>query len=749
MMKNPLLKRIPKELVQELGKYLVIFLFLTLTIGFVSGFLVADSSMTTAFDNSFEDYNIEDGHFTLETRADQKLIEELQEKEVTIYEDFYIEETLHNNHLWRIYHNRDQVDKVSLMEGNLPTKDKEIAIDRLYAQNNGINVGDDVDIAGEKFTICGLVAFSDYTSLFKSNTDSMFDAQGFTVALVNEEVFHKLGDSHLFYRYVWKNQEENLTAIEKRDKAEELMEVLAVTGTMTDFVKEADNQAIHFAGDDMGKDKGLMTFMLYIVIVIMAFIFAITTGNTIEKEASVIGTLRASGYMKSEILIHYMLPPVLVSFVAAVVGNILGYTFFKDIVADLYYGSYSLPPYVTIWNGEAFVLTTLVPCLLLIVVNAVMLLKKLSLSPLKFLRHDLKKNRRQKAIKLPDFSFLTRFRLRVIFQNFPTYLMLVFGILLANILVVFGLMMTPLMYHYKDETLSSMFCNYQYMLKAPVETKTEGAEKFAALSLKREDNGEEITVYGVEEDSSYLPRIKELSEGELLMSAGYFEKYGVSVGDEIQLTDKYEEEHYNLTLNGKIDYPSGLCIFMKLSDFCEIFDKEEGYFTGYYSDEKITDIDEMYIASTITEHDMTILADQLLDSMGGLMPLWTGFAIVLFMLLTYLLSKLIIEKNASSISMVKILGYQNMEVGKLYVMSTVLVVAFSIVISIPVSYFVIKKIYYVMMTSMFTGWLDYYVAKDVFVKMVLLNVAAYVLIGILELGKIGKIPMEEALKNAE
>ena len=44
-MKNPLRKRIPRELKGELGKYLVVFLLMGLTFGFVSGFLVADGSM--------------------------------------------------------------------------------------------------------------------------------------------------------------------------------------------------------------------------------------------------------------------------------------------------------------------------------------------------------------------------------------------------------------------------------------------------------------------------------------------------------------------------------------------------------------------------------------------------------------------------------------------------------------------------------------------------------------------------------
>ena len=73
MMKNPLRKRLPKEFVSEIGKYLVIFLFMTITIGLISGFLVADSSMIKAYDESFDKYNIEDGNFELMEKADDKI----------------------------------------------------------------------------------------------------------------------------------------------------------------------------------------------------------------------------------------------------------------------------------------------------------------------------------------------------------------------------------------------------------------------------------------------------------------------------------------------------------------------------------------------------------------------------------------------------------------------------------------------------------------------------------------------------
>ena len=75
-MKSPLNKRLFRELRGEFGKYLVIFILMTLTIGMVSGFLVADGSMIQAYKESFEKYNIENGHFRTEKKMNNAQIQD-------------------------------------------------------------------------------------------------------------------------------------------------------------------------------------------------------------------------------------------------------------------------------------------------------------------------------------------------------------------------------------------------------------------------------------------------------------------------------------------------------------------------------------------------------------------------------------------------------------------------------------------------------------------------------------------------
>ena len=315
---------------------------------------------------------------------------------------FYVEEdTDHdldgrNDSTLRIFADRTEVNLVCLMEGSMPRNTDEIAIDRMYADNNEIEVQDVVNVGTKELKVTGLVALSDYSALFSDNGDMMFDAVKFGVAVMTEEGFESFGAAALHYSYAWRYDQMPKDEIEEKKQSDRLLEVLGEQAVIQSYVPRYSNQAIQFTGDDMGGDKSMMIVLLYILIVILAFVFSVTINHTIVKEASVIGTLRASGYTKGEMLRHYLTTPMLVTLLAALIGNILGYTVFKDMVAAMYYGSYSLPTYETIWNGEAFVLTTVIPMLLMLFTNVLSLMHRLSLAPLRFLRHDLSRNRRKR-----------------------------------------------------------------------------------------------------------------------------------------------------------------------------------------------------------------------------------------------------------------------------------------------------------------------------------------------------------------
>lgn len=760
-MRNPLNKRFLRELKGELAKYIVIFVFMTAVIGLISGFLIADGSMYDTYNKSFEKYNIEDGNFELYSKADESVIDKLEKENVTIYENFYKEEIVvrHNNikndedsqSTLRFYVNREEVDKVDLMEGSLPEDINEIAIDRMYAENNDIKVQDTITVGSRILKVTGLVALSDYSSLFSDNSDTMFDSLKFGVGVVSQKCFDAYDDTHIHYVYSWLYDNKPEDDKEAKLMADDFVKTISANAILVNYIPQYINQAIHFTGDDIGSDRSMMIVLLYVLIVIMAFVFAVTTNNTIVKEANVIGTLRASGYTRGELLRHYILLPIIVTIFGALVGNILGYTVFKDIFVATYYGSYSFPTYHTLWNADAFLLTTVVPVIIMLVINIVIIGCRLKLSPLKFLRRDLSGKQKKKAMRLPAFGFFNRFRLRIIIQNMPNYITLFIGILFANVLLLFGIMLGPMLTHYQNEITDKLIAKHQYVLKALVDVDDNAAEKYCVKTLATIEGrlkSEDVLVYGVKDNSIYADiNTASLKDNEVYITNGYADKFRIKKGDKITLKEKYDDNEYEFTVKDMYDYPSSFAIFMSDAAFKNVFDKSEDYYSGYFSD-NILDIDEKYVATQITLDDLTKVSRQLDRSMGETFNLVKIFAVVLFAVLMFLLTKLIVEKNTTSISMVKILGYSNREISRLYVTSTTIVVVLSVALSIGLSVIIMNYLFRVFMEEM-SGWISCYYAPHIFPVMFILNITVYAVISFFMMAKIKKIPMDEALKTVE
>lgn len=773
-MKNPLNKRLFRELRTEFGKYAVIFLFMIMTIGLESGDLVASDSMIATCNERYAKYHVENGHFHLKQEMNEKAVQKIEKDDVTIYPDFYVQRsytgTDKKEKTLRIYESRDEINKVCIMDGKLPAKDNELVIDRMFADNNKTKTGDTLKIDGKTYTVSGLVSFSDYTTMFENNSDMMFDSVNFGVAMGTKSEFNALSGRNLVYNYAWTyNAGDPADDAEEKKWSDDLMDtvveaagegggatalgsmlgVLNMDNGIDDFVPRYTNQAMNFAGDDLGSDRGSMLAFLYILIAVLAFIFGVTISHTITKESTVIGTLRASGYTRAELFRHYISMPVIVTLAAALIGNILGYTYMKGVIANLYYSSYSLPKYKTLWNQQAFILTTVVPVILMLVVTGITLMRKLKYSPLQFIRRDLTKSKRQKAVKLPHFSFFNRFRLRIILQNISGYLTLIFGVFVASTILLFGMMFVPLLNNVSRISRDHMVSKYQYMLKGDARTSNKDAEKFAVCTMNTYADGynqEAVTVYGIFDDSRYIKM--DLPRKGAVISSGMAEKYKLKDGDEFLLKEQYEDKLIKLQVRGILDSPTTIGVYLSHSYYEDIFDVDKEYYSAYFSNSKITDISDNKIFSCVTEKDMTKMADQLKVSMGDMFTIVETFAVVMFIMVVYLLTKIILERNSTSISMVKILGYEDREIGKLYLVATSWVVLLAVIISFVLVTELIQLIFVAFMKG-YSGWIPFGISTKTYIQCFVLAILSYLVVAVMQMHKIGKIPMDEALKNVE
>ncbi|MBE5827781.1 MAG: FtsX-like permease family protein [Butyrivibrio sp.] len=896
-MKNPLIRRIPRELRSDWHKYLVIIIFMVIMIGVISGMYVGHDSMLAAVYEGRDELNLEDGSFELSKKAtrdllddiasgkkadvrsyyidkgnkeaDKKVAEAIEEElneqvtekieeavraqcaaygitdeemiqaqidaavessfdqaikeareseefrkavdeayeeaheevvkkvdeewdevanryslndeitpvSVKIYEHFYREESEDNNGdgvedaTVRIYKSDSEVDKASFNEGRAPEADNEIAIDRMHADNVGVALGDSIVVGGKKFEVVGLLSYVNYLTLHESNTDLMFDAFGFDVAMVTPEAFNKLR-SRIHYSYAYKYDDAPQSKVEQQDHSENFLKALITQSLVydieiEDYLPEYLRQASNFAVSDIEGDSAGASILCYILIGVIAFIFAITISNTIEKEASVIGTLRASGYSRSELVVHYMSMPVIVTLIGAVIGNVLGYTAFRDLACFLYYNSYSLPACHAVWSNTALIKTTIIPLLLMFFINLFVIVKKLQLSPLRFLRHDLIKTRRTKAMRLPRWSFLKRFRLRIFFQNIPNYLVLIFGVIFIELMMCFAFGLPDSLNHYAKAAPDMMFAEYQYMLMDSedddgnvIETSEESAERFSMTNLMypkksssfREGMGsgqdESVTVYGITEGSNYVTLGKDTSKDALYISSAFSKKFGIYAGDMITLHEEYENKSYEFNVLGVVNYDGGIAAFLDADSFNAVFEKDKDDFSGYFSRNEITDIDDQYIATVITSKDIVKVTNQLMHSMGGFMDVFKYALIVLSASLIYLLAKIIIERNEHSISMAKILGFKNGEIGSLYIVPTAIVVVLFSVVSLVIGYYLMIWIFHVFMLQL-DGYFAFYMKQSSMLLAVVYLLVGYAAVSLIDFARIKRIPLDVALKNIE
>ncbi|MBP3921143.1 MAG: FtsX-like permease family protein [Bacilli bacterium] len=721
-------KRTIRNLKTNIGQYLSIFILLTATIAFGSAFLsVTDSIETTLKDNQKES-NLEDGNFTLNEKHQFSTYYKIDE-------NYYID--LENNYTLRIYKNRDKTNKLSLFEGTLAKKNNEIALDRVFALSNNIKLNDIIKIQNYSFKVVGFISAPDYNSLFKSNNDLMMNTKDFGIGFVNEETFTKLENNYnTKYNYSY-----------HADTNEIKNYLLNNNIKITQITPKEANQAISFLEEDLGTDVPSMKALIYIVVAIIAFVFVIIANNNIEEDAKSIGTLKAMGYKNKEIIFHYMKLPLFITLISACFGNILGYTIFIDPFKNLYYNTFSLPPLNLNLNIEAFILTTIIPILLMVIINYFLLRKKLNLKTIKFLRNDIRKSK-NKNIKLSKkIPFKTRFKLRIFFDNIGNFIILFLGIFLASLLMLFSIGLKPVIKHYEDTVKKTTVAEYQYILSGPVNIDAFKLTEYQ-METNFDKNNVVVNFIGLRELNKYFENLelKDIDDGIVISDSLALKKH-IKIGDTLKFIDKNTDKEYEYKVLDIYEYRSSFAVFMNQSDLNKILELPSNYYNSILSDNKL-DINKQFIIKEISREDVGNVAKQMLTSFEGLLGMVVLFGIVIYIVLMYILTKVIIEKYSLNISLMKVLGYNSKEIKKLYLRGTAIAVIIMLIIVMPLEKLTFDFIMEYAMGKI-EGYLEVFIPLKIYITVILIGIITYFIINKFHIKKIDKIPMENALKNRE
>ncbi|MCR5719292.1 MAG: ABC transporter permease, partial [Lachnospiraceae bacterium] len=293
-----------------------------------------------------------------------------------------------------------------------------------------------------------------------------------------------------------------------------------------------------------------------------------------------------------------------------------------------------------------------------------------------------------------------------------------------------------------------------------ITTKEETAEKFLAETLlypKKKSSfrsgmgsgsDESVTIYGIIENSDYITLGKDAEDGKVYISSAFSKKFHINEGENITLHAEYENRTYDFDVAGVIDYDGGIAIFMKKDAFLKKFDKDKDEFSGFFSRNEIRDIDEQYIATKITSEEITKVTVQLRHSFGAIIDVFKYALIVMAAALIYLLAKIIIERNENAISMSKILGFKNSEIGSLYIIPTAFVVLLCAVIGFIGGMYLMIWIFGIFVQQL-DGYFAFYMTPLSMVLSVVYLLVGYAFVSVIDYHRIKRIPLGVALKNVE
>ncbi len=536
----------------------------------------------------------------------------------------------------------------------------------------------------------------------------------------------------------------------KAETDEMLDEVFAVDiDNLTAFVKAEENPRILGAAGDlyMNKMAGLVAGV--IVMMLFTYVLSVFVMHQIQRESSVIGALYALGAKKKDLIFHYVTLPTVISFLGGIIGLAIGFSNIgiKTQMADTY-NYFSVPELETIYPLYLVIYGVVMPPVISLIVNTLVINKKLSQTALSLIKNE-QKSGKQKGLNLGKMGFVRRFQIRQMFREIRTGLTVIIGMVISLLIFMLGADCYVMCNNVKTEYIEDASYGYMYTLKYPADEVLEEGEACYMESLSKTEMGYtlDISVIGIDSDNKYFAAKPEKGKNSIVISDAVSQKYGLSVGDKLILTDSANETDYAFTVDGVAEYSIGLTVFMDIDSMRELFGQSEDYYNMLLSDNKL-DIDEGRLYSMTTKADIERSAGVFIDLMMPMVATMGIVSVIIFCVVMYLMMGVMIDRASFGISLIQIFGFRTKEIRKLYLNGNLLIVIAGAVIGIPVAKAAMDAIYPWFISNTACGMnlhFPWYLYAGIFAGIL----AVYAVVNCLLVRKIKRITPAEVLKNRE
>lgn len=516
------------------------------------------------------------------------------------------------------------------------------------------------------------------------------------------------------------------------------------------FVKAGDNARIQAASGDQELYRSVGTIAGAILLILISYVLSVFVVHSIDQESAVIGALYALGVKRKNLMAHYVTLPTVITFVSGLIGTLLGYSSLGvPIQMQDCYNYYSLPDLDVIYMPYLFIYGIVVPPVISIIVNSLVIRKRLSKPVLTMIRNEQKVGN-GKDIKLGNMSFMNLFKIRQMLRESRTGFTVVFGMFVSLLLAMMSLEIYTYCANVNRDYVNDTKYEYMYTYKYPTEEVPEGGYEAYAKTLKKKIYGYnfDITVMGLTENNPFFDVNLSDSSSKVAISSSIAYKYGLDVGDTLTLKDDEADKIYAFEIASVAQYAPSFMVFMPYDKALELFDEPEDYFNVVFSDHAL-DVETGRLYATTTKTDVKKAAGIFSDIMQGMILTIGGVSVLIFIVVMYLMMKVMIDRSSFNIALIKIFGYRNKEVKKMYLDGNFYIITIGALISIPLTKWIMDVAYEPAFVPNIACGIDksfpFWMYLAIFAGILIL----YFIINHLLIRRIRKMVPAEVLKNRE
>lgn len=808
-MQRLLFRRTLRQLKANLFRYLALFFLIVLAMGIVIGVVGSAKSVIRTVDQKAQANALEDGQFALFVPLTDPQQTDIKDMGIILEPCFSLDFAMPDGSTLRLMKNRESINRIELATGRLAGAEDEIVLERLYASAHSLSVGDSVHVAEQEFTVCGLGTTADYDLCLQNMSDMSADGGVFGTAFVTGAAYERLLalDMALHteeYRYSYRLGAgatdaqlkdylaaltvspdavhdaffQELVARQMRERDAMIADVVdCIAGSMlpaadaaalrekatrvldeyapfavdnlTDFVRTTDNPRIKAANRDVEINirVGLMAGVL--VMVLIAYVISVFTVHSIDQESAMIGALYALGLKRRQLMLHYAMLPVALCLSGGLVGTVLGYSRpMLQQMAGESFDYFSVPAIQAYHNPLLMLYGILLPPVSAFLVSWLILRRRLNRTALSLLRKELAAKKAAGA-RLSSLRFPRAFQLRQLLREKRSCFAVLAGIFLSLMILILGLNCYVLCRNIEVQTVEDTKYDYLYQFKYPESAVPAGGHAAYVKELKKENLGYDMTVsiIGLERGNPFFPAISSEGKHAVSISSSVASKFRLQPGDELLLCDDLAETAYVFTVTEIVPYAPGLCVFMEISAMRERFAQEDGYYNAVYADHAL-DIDAGRLYAVATKADVEKSASIFRKTMTPLVMTMTGSAILIFLIVLYQMTKVMIDRASISISLMKVFGYRNREIRRLYLDGSFRVVALGTLLLLPLAKRFMDAIYPSFVANVACGT-DFSWPPVLYAATYVGSLFCYLIIRTILMGRLKRLTPAEVLKERE